>query len=258
MRWRMDEIEGSSVDEESTRLRDLRNGAELSVVNGRLVRGSGYGTALPATRRSLARTGAILRLRQRNRFFVHASGVVDSSGRAVVFIGESGSGKSTLAFALARAGWSLLGDDGVVLEPAEPRAIAHGWRSPLLVSASLSGFFPELERQSEHRIPGDLRQRMRWYAEGSSRAELAALVFITQGEDGYLRECGESEALMLLVRQSPWVMLGDRFSREHFIGLRRIVASARLFSFRHGPAELVHVGELFSSALESSLHGAIV
>jgi len=254
----MDEIEGSSVDGESTRLRDLRNGAELSVVNGRLVRGSGYGTALPATRRSLARTGAILRLRQRNRYLVHASGVVDSFGRAVVFIGESGSGKSTLAFALARAGWSLLGDDGVVLEPAEPRAIVHGWRSPLLVSASLEGFFPELQGQSERRIPGDVRQRMPWYAEKSSRAELAALVFITQGNDGHLRECGQSEALMLLVRQSPWVMLGDRFSREHFLGLRRLVASARLFSFRHGPEELAHVGELFKSTLEPGPHGATV
>lgn len=254
----MDEIEGSSVDGESTRLRDLRNGAELSVVNGRLVRGSGYGTALPATRRSLARTGAILRLRQRNRYFVHASGVVDSLGRAVVFIGESGSGKSTLAFALARAGWSLLGDDGVVLEPAEPRAIVHGWRSPLLVSASLEGFFPELQGQSSRRIPGDVRQRMPWHAQKSSRAELAALVFITQGNDGHLRECGQSEALMLLVRQSPWVMLGDRFSREHFTGLRRLVAGARLFSFRHGPAELVHVGELFKSTLEPGLHGATV
>jgi len=254
----MDEIEGSSVDGESTRLRDLRNGAEISVVNGRLVRGSGYGTALPATRRSLARTGAILRLRQRNRYFVHASGVVDSVGRAVVFIGDSGSGKSTLAFALARAGWSLLGDDGVVLEPAEPRAIVHGWRSPLLVSASLEGFFPELQGQSERRIPGDARQRMPWYAEKSSRAELAALVFITQGNDGHLRECGQSEALMLLVRQSPWVMLGDRFSREHFTGLRRLVASARLLSFRHGPSELVQIGELFKSTLASAFHGATV
>jgi len=63
---------------------------------------------------------------------------------------------------------------------------------------------------------------------------------------------------MLLVRQSPWVMLGDRFSREHFTGLRRLVASARLLSFRHGPSELVQIGELFKSTLASAFHGATV
>ena len=256
-RWRMDEIEGRSVDEDSTLLRDLRSGAELSVVEGRLVRGLGYGTAIPKTRRALARTGAILRLRQRNRYFVHASGVVDRSGRAVVFVGESGSGKSTLAFALVRAGWTLLGDDGVVLEPGQPGTIVHAWRSPLLVSATLAGFFPELEDQHEATIPGDARRRMPWHVDGSSRARLGALVFITQASNGALRECGESDALMLLVRQSPWVLLGDRFSRAHFTGLRRIVASAPLFSFSHGPQELVRVAELFESALERVLPGAI-
>ena len=257
VRWRMDEIEGRSLDEHRTLLRDLRNGAELSIVEGRLVRGPGYGSALPATRRALARTGAILRLRQRNRYFVHASGVAGRDGRAVVFVGESGSGKSTLAFALVRAGWTLLGDDGVVLEPGSPDTIVHGWRSPLLVSASLEDFFPELRGRTEATIPGDARRRSPWHAEGASRATLGALVFITQASSGRLCECGESEALMLLVRQSPWVLLGDRFTRTHFTGLRRIVASAPLFSFSHGPEELVRVAELFESALETILPGAI-
>jgi hypothetical protein len=144
-----------------------------------------------------------------------------------------------------------------VLEPADQDTIVHGWRSPLLVSASLASFFPELQEQRKATIPGDARRRMPWHVEGSSRAKLGALVFITQASGGELRECGESDALMLLVRQSPWVLLGDRFSREHFTGLRRIVASAPLFSFSHGPAELGRVAELFESALEPALPGAI-
>jgi hypothetical protein len=258
VRWWMDEIEGRSVDDDRTLLRDLRNGAELSIVEGRLVRGSGYEAALPETRRALARTGAILRLRQRNRYFVHASGVVDPDGRAVVFVGESGSGKSTLAFALVRAGWTLLGDDGVVLEPGSPDTIVHGWRSPLLVSAALADYFPELREPMEATIPGDARRRSPWHVKGSTRATLGALVFVTQARNGRLCECGESEALMLLVRQSPWVLLGDRFTQSHFTGLRRIVASAPLFSFSHGPEELVRVAELFESALETILPGAII
>jgi hypothetical protein len=156
-----------------------------------------------------------------------------------------------------RAGWTLLGDDGVVLEPGHPHTIVHGWRSPLLVSASLAGFFPELRDRQNATIPGDARRRMPWHVEGSTRATLGALVFITQASNGRMLECGESDALMLLVRQSPWVLLGDRFSPEHFTGLRRIVASAPLFSFCHGPQELARVAELFESALAPVLPGAI-
>jgi hypothetical protein len=245
-RWRMDGIEGVALGEGRTLLRDIENGAELSVQNGRLARGAGYDTAPSPSRHSLARTGAILRLRQRNRYYVHASGVVSPDGRALVFVGESGSGKSTIAFALARLGWSLLGDDGVVLEPLPSRTIVHGWRSPLLVSASLEAHFPELRRHSGEVIAGDRRARVPMYVEGSSHATLNALVFVQQGGNGSLRPCGESHALMQLIRQSPWVLLGDGFSERHFSALRRIVATARLLSFRHGPAELRRVAELFA------------
>jgi hypothetical protein len=256
-RWRVDGIEGVSLSEDRTLLRDLRYGAELCVTHGRLARGAGYRTALPSTRHSLARTGAILRLRQRNRFYVHASGVVDVHGRAFVFVGESGSGKSTLAFALAREGWTLLGDDGVVLEPTDAGTIVHGWRSPLLISTSLGGFFPELRGHAARAMDGDARRRVPWDAEGASRAMLGALVFVTQGAEGWLRGCAESEALMLLIRQSPWVLLGDRHSAAHFRALQRIVAGARLLSFRHGPAELLRMGELFGSIVDPHLGGAI-
>lgn len=239
-------------------LRHLGNGAELSVAGGRLAGGTGYRTAHASTRHSLARTGAILRLRQRNRYYVHASGVVDTDGRAFVFVGESGSGKSTIAFALARQGWTLLGDDGVVLEPTVTGTVVHGWRSPLMVSVALDAFFPELHAHAERAIPGDIRRRVPVEVEGSTRAKLAALVFVTQENEGSLQSCSESDALMMLMRQSPWVFLGDGHSSKHFTALQHIVASTRLFSFSHGPAELLRVGELFGSGPESALPGALV
>ena len=242
----MDGVEGVALGEGRTLLRDIVNGAELSFQDGRLSRGVGYGSASSLTRHSLARTGAILRLRQRNRYFVHASGVVSPEGRALVFVGESGSGKSTIAFALARLGWSLLGDDGVVLEPLPTGTIVHGWRSPLLVSASLEEHFPELRGHSGDIIAGDKRARVPVHVEGSSHAALGALVFVEQGGNGSLQLCGESHALMQLIRQSPWVLLGDGFSDPHFSALRGIVATTRLLSFRHGPPELRRVAELFA------------
>jgi hypothetical protein len=253
--WRVDGVEGVSLSDDVTLLRDLEHGAELSVADGRLARGIGYDRALRDTRHSLARTGAILRLRQRNRFYVHASGVVDPNGRAFVFVGESGSGKSTIAFALARRGWTLLGDDGVVLEPLADSTIVHGWRSPLLVSASLERFFPELEGSASRAVAGDVRGRVPCKVDSSARATLSSLVFVSQCSSGSLRPCGAYEALMLLIRQSPWVLLGDRYSREHFAALQQIVAGTRTLSFSHGPAELMRIGEFFEST-DSSFTGA--
>jgi hypothetical protein len=245
LRWRADGIEGVSSGSDETLLRDLEHGAELHVAGGRLARGVGYSSARPDIRRSLARTGAILRLRQRNRFYVHASGVVDPSGRAFVFVGGSGSGKSTVAFALVRRGWTLLGDDGVVLEPLDHGTIAHGWHSPLLVSASLNRFFPELHDSADRAIPGDARGRVPCDVTTSARAPLAALVFLEQAPVGSLCTCSPFEALMMLVPQSPWVLLGDRYTPAHFSALQRIVAGTRVLSFRHGPTELLRIGDLF-------------
>ena len=57
------------------------------------------------------------RFASRGLYQLHASAAVDPDGIAWMFAGPSGAGKSTLAYALARQGWHILGDDGVVLEP---------------------------------------------------------------------------------------------------------------------------------------------
>jgi hypothetical protein len=49
---------------------------------------------------------------------LHASGV-GRDDAAVGFIGATGHGKSTLALSFARAGWTLLGDDCLLLRPLE-------------------------------------------------------------------------------------------------------------------------------------------
>ena len=245
----MDRIEGTSAGD-SVLLTDLDNDAQLSITGGRLARGPGYERAAGASRRSLARTGAIIRLRQKNRYYLHASGVVDAQGRALVFVGESGAGKSTLAFALARHGWSLLGDDGVVLEPTAHGIIVHGWRSPLLVSLDLEEYFPEIARHRALAMMGDARRRVPVHANSTARAQLAGLVFVVQGAPGSLGPCPESSAMLALIRQSPWVLLGDEQSAAHFAALRDIVKSVPIFDFLHGPAELERLGELFPSSAE--------
>jgi hypothetical protein len=208
----------------------------------------GYDAASRGARRSLARVGAILRLRQHNRYYVHASGVVNGKGSAFIFVGESGSGKSTLAFALARQGWSMLGDDGVVLEPLEDTTLVHGWRSQSLISASLSSAFPELRDRRSEAMAGDERERIPLDVPHVNHARLGAMIFIRQGSKGSLRRCGQSDALTALIRQSPWVLLGDASSGVHFEALGRIAGSVPSFEFVHGHTELLNIGDFFDPA----------
>jgi hypothetical protein len=57
-------------------------------------------------------------LTHRGRLVIHA-GCVGTPHGAVAFLGDSGAGKSTLCAEFARAGYPLLGDDGIVIRPAE-------------------------------------------------------------------------------------------------------------------------------------------
>jgi len=246
-RWRSNGVEGVTSESDST-LRHLGENAELHVAGGRLSRGAGYASASKNARHSLARVGAILRLRQHNRYYVHASGVVNRKGSAFIFVGESGSGKSTLAFALARQGWSMLGDDGVVLEPLDDTILVHGWRSHSLISASLSSAFPELGGRESEAMAGDGRERIPLAVPHVSHATLGAIVFIRQGANGSLQRCGQSDALTSLIRQSPWVLLGDASSTVHFEALGRIAGSVPSFEFVHGHDELLRIGDFFDPA----------
>jgi hypothetical protein len=200
----------------------------------------------------LARAGAILRLRQRHRYHIHAAGVVDPAGRAWLLAGPTGSGKSTLAYALARSGWSVLGEDGVIVElrPGERGAVAFGWREPIRVSRTLAGVFPELagERAAAQAIPGDARQRTEVSLPAARRARVAALVWIQHGATDELAPLSPTLALVNLVRESAWVLIADGGARAHMDALRRIVTEVPSYRLTHSPAQLRMIGQTLLAA----------
>ena len=222
--------------------------ARLWVDGGRLLRGSGYDGAVSAVRQELARVGAIIRLRQRGRYLVHAAGVVDPDGRAWLLSGDSGSGKSTLAYALARSGWTVLGDDGVLIERSGNGLTAHAWREPLRVSQQLADAFPEIDDEALHPAPGDPRNRVPMRMPGARSAPVAALVLIERGATFALRAAAPLAALAALVRQSPWVILGDAYARAH-LDLLRHAAAQPVFELRHTRAELDSLATVLLGAL---------
>ena len=234
--WQWGEVDARS-HADGLCLRHRRDGAELWVRGGRLTRGTGYDRAPAAARRDLARVGAVVRLRQKGRYLLHAAGAVDPRGRAWLLSGDSGSGKSTLAYALARRGWRILGDDGVVIETVGAEVIARAWRDPLMVSGSLLHAFPEMHERAAAASTSDPRRRAPVIMPFADRAPLAAVVFVRRAAELSIEKLSEVHALAALVRQSPWVILGDRHAAAHLAALR-CVAARPAYSLGHTPAEL--------------------
>jgi hypothetical protein len=245
-RWQFNAVVGRSRGTLAHLTHDA--GAELWVRDGRLLRGPGYETIPAASRRELARAGAILRLRRGGRYHLHASGVVDPQGRAWVLSGVSGSGKSTLAYALARVGWRVLGDDGVILECTTGGVIAHAWREALWVSTDLHREFPELSEFDPRLVLADPRRRLARAMPVARRAPLFGIVFLAQGAADHIGRISAVEALVELVRQSAWVLIPDDDARRHLDALRAVATRVAAFRLTHSPRQLHAIAETLLAA----------
>jgi hypothetical protein len=245
--WRWGDVD-ASLSGGDIALAHRHTGARLIVRQGRLVRDTGYEHAPPATRREVARVGAIVRLRQRGRYFVHAAGVVDPHGRACLLTGDSGSGKSTLAYALARFGWKILGDDGVVISVTASGITAHAWHAPLEVSSSLADEFPELRAELSRARTGDPRRRIPIGVSHEREARLGAVMFVERATRHAIQPVGPVVALSALVRQSPWVILDDECTRLHLDALRA-VATLPSYRLAHTRAELHTIARTLAAML---------
>lgn len=233
---------------DSTHLHHVGSGAELLVREGRLLRGKGYLAAPATARRELSRVGAILRLRSRGRYYLHASGAVSPDGEAWLLAGDTGAGKSTLAYALSRAGWSVLGDDGVIIALDAGIAVAHPWRDSLRVSSALAPVFPDLDQVSQRPDPADPRRRVPATARLGRSAPIAGIAFLERGERDAIARIDEQSALVSLIRQSPWVMIPDAYAGRHLRAFGWIAASVPVFRFEHTERQLRDVANTLREA----------
>lgn len=246
--WRAGPID-ALTDRDSTLLRLMPDGGSLCVRHGRLQRAEGYAETPRADRQFLARVGAIIRLRAHGRFHVHAAGAVDPHGRAWLLAGENGAGKSTLAFALTRAGWLLLGDDGVIIERTADGIIAHAWREPLAVSRALASEFPELAGREAPAGYSDDRDRVPVRAPIAQRAPVAALVFLRRGDRDAITPVSAADALAQLVRQSSWVLMPDGHAQSHLDALRDLAERTPRFLLTHTEKQLHAIADTLTRAL---------
>lgn len=179
---------------------------------------------------------------------LHASGVVDPRGEAWLFAGDSGAGKSTLAYALARSGWAVLGDDGVIVEVRSERCMAHGWRAPLRVSTQLEPHFPELGNRSPPHAEADLRYRVPVALTPAHRAPVRAILLVSRGPELRLTRASPTVALTALIRQSPWVALSDSHAPAHLTALHWIAGHVAILSMENSEAALHRLPEFLQEA----------
>jgi hypothetical protein len=235
--WEWEDVR-ATTDRHGVHLAHVIEGAELLLHNGRLVRGAGYETASRAARRSLVRVGAILRLRARGRYLVHAAAVVDPAGGAWLLAGDSGSGKSTLAWVLVRQGWALLGDDGVLIEDTPDGVIARAWRDPLRVSLALAGRFPELNALAPRMSARDARARVPVEHDVVGQAGVRAILFLERSVRDRALRVGPALTLASLVRQSPWVLIDDEDAPRHLGVLAAVAQSVPAYHLAHTESQL--------------------
>jgi hypothetical protein len=76
--------------------------------------------------------------------FVH-SGLIETGGKGVLFVGNGGAGKSTSSIACLRAGMGYLGDDFLGLGVEEGRFIGHGLYASCLLNVHHIKRFPDLQ-----------------------------------------------------------------------------------------------------------------
>ncbi|MDB4916390.1 MAG: hypothetical protein JWM95_4034 [Gemmatimonadetes bacterium] len=235
--WRIGPIDVVATDTHAL-LHDTPSGARLRVTGTRLSRDAHYATAPRDARIRLARAGAMIALRARGRYYLHASAAVDPQGTAWLFAGPSGVGKSTLAYALSRQGWQILGDDGVVLEPVASGATLHAWREPLQVSSALAPEFPELRARQQYENTNDPRRRIPMPTLTARHAPLGAIIFPRRAACDRLSSMTQTMALAELMLQSTQVLLADSETPRHFARLRDVIAAVPSFRLEHTQKQL--------------------
>jgi hypothetical protein len=202
--------------------------------------GFGWTTELAAADHGLIRyrflTAAGLTLiEQQSGASLHC-GLLIRNGRGIALMGDSFAGKSTLSYACARAGWTFVSDDGVLLVRDRSDRYAVGDPYAFRLREDASRLFPELQdRMPIVRPNGKLgieiftRDLAIQTATGCS---IDHLVFLNRNEQGpaRLRRYPKDEALRWCDR---YVTFGTREVREAQFRCYERLLSAGIWELRY-------------------------
>jgi predicted ATPase len=107
--------------------------------------------------------------------YLHA-GCVSDGEKGILLCGASGGGKSTLTYALARAGFAFLSDDGVFLRRAGSGIEVFSWPEKLKLDRTSCSFFEELRAYADTKQKTEIPLRETAIERIAKRAIPAAVV----------------------------------------------------------------------------------
>lgn len=164
-------------------------------------------------------------LRRFGMFELHGAGVVAPETEAgVLIVGPSGGGKSTLTTQLARAGWSYLSDDELLLSLNEHEVEARGFRSFFALAGSkgtLKSCFEPAGVFAASRTD-KIAPRFLFFTKISGTAE-------TQ-----LHELTQAETMSRLIRACPWATYDTATAGPNLKLLSRLARQVKGFSLMAG------------------------
>jgi hypothetical protein len=233
------------------------DGAEyhLEVNGSRVAAGGAAGAGVdiwladgPVAKHPVAFANAIscaiqLALRRCGLAQLHSAGVVEpSSGAGVLIAGDSNSGKSSLTVRLARAGWSYLSDDMLLLHEAGQAVTARALRRVFAVSArSIAGCdLPRLEEALGPVVGSDPTKRSldpsaAFPGRFAESSEPSVVVFprVAGGDRTRVESLKRSDALLRFLRASPWACF-DAEGKSYLKLLEKLVRQTRAYAVHAG------------------------
>jgi len=164
-------------------------------------------------------------LRRFGMFELHGAGVVAPETEAgVLIVGPSGSGKSTLTTQLARAGWSYLSDDELLLSLNEHEVEARGFRSFFALADAKGTLKNCFEPAGVFAAPraDKIAPRFLFFTKIGNAAE-------TQ-----LHELTQAETMSRLIRACPWATYDTAIAGPNLELLSRLARQAKGFNLMAG------------------------
>ena len=167
-------------------------------------------------------------LAQRHVVPVHGASVA-RHGSGVLLCGASGAGKSTLAYACARAGWTFIGDDTIMLLADSEDRVGIGKPHQARFREDAPGLFPELSGQAAGTRPnGKLSMEIATsrfpQIRTAVRCRIDTVVFLerTAGAGAHAERMPAAEVIESWLREGP--SYGDEVLSRHEKAMRRIAA----------------------------------
>ncbi|MDX2192663.1 MAG: hypothetical protein NW201_04870 [Gemmatimonadales bacterium] len=176
---------------------------------------------------SLLTLAAALALAAHGRLLLHAAALVDPLGRGWLLAADARHGKTTTALNLARAGWTLVSDDQVVLMAGDAAPHALAWRRYAHVDEGWGD-----GRITGHRVAADASTLGVALGDGCGVHGML-LPRIEADAPTALTEASGADALAALIRQAPWVLASPAWAPA-LLALATAAARAPAWHLRLG------------------------